>query len=74
MKLRPGTVRDAIVVHLRAVGEDGASLQDIHSGVSELVGTGVPKSSVRSYLNLNTPEMFERLARGRYRLTVEVSP
>lgn len=29
----------------------------------------VPESSVRSYLNLNTPGIFERTARGQYRLT-----
>jgi site-specific DNA-methyltransferase (adenine-specific) len=28
----------------------------------------VPASSVRSYLNLNTPETFERTGRGKYRL------
>lgn len=28
----------------------------------------MPTSSVRSYLSLNTPETFERVGRGRYRL------
>jgi site-specific DNA-methyltransferase (adenine-specific) len=35
--------------------------------VFEKIGT-VPASSIRSYLNLNVPETFERIGRGRYRL------
>ena len=34
----------------------------------EIQAGPVPPSSVRSYLNLNTPGFFERTARGRYRL------
>lgn len=30
--------------------------------------TEVPASSVRSYLNINTPEKFSRTGRGRYTL------
>lgn len=66
MSLAPGVVRDSIVEYLGALGGD-ASLAEIVAAVSLRVG-GVPESSVRSYLNLNTPKMFERAGRGRYRL------
>ena len=45
----------------------GASLQEISGGVSALLGP-VPASSVRSYLQLNTPEVYSRLHRGQYAL------
>lgn len=65
-KRRPGQVRDAILAVL-ADKPDGASTAEIIAGVETLIGKAVP-SSVRSYLNLNTPEIFERSARGRYSL------
>lgn len=61
---RPGEIRDAIVQVL-----DGrpraASVQEISAEVSALIGAVSP-SSVRSYLQLNTPEVFARQARGQY--------
>lgn len=66
MPLAPGVIRDSILSYLSAVGGD-ASVDEIMTAVCNHVGT-VPPSSVRSYLNLNTPETFERTARGRYRL------
>lgn len=63
---RPGQVRDAIVSFLRSHGE--ASVSEIRTAVSAELGGEVPASSVRSYLNLNTPATFERTGRGRYRL------
>lgn len=63
---RPGQVRDAIVSHLRS--RDDASVSEIRAAVSDQLGGEVPASSVRSYLNLNTPATFERTGRGRYRL------
>lgn len=65
-RLRPGEVRDAIVQVLEG-RSTGASLQEISSGVSALLGP-VPASSVRSYLQLNTPEVYSRLHRGQYAL------
>ena len=62
----PGAVRDAIIEHLTMLGTD-ASMDDIHAAVIRKIGE-VPRSSVRSYLNLNTPKTFERTGRGRYRL------
>lgn len=61
----PGIVRDSIVTYLAAA--DSASIAEIHQAVTARVGD-VPSSSVRSYLNINTPDVFERTGRGRYKL------
>lgn len=65
----PGAVRDAILEHLKLLGTD-ASMDDIHAAVNRKLSAGVPRSSVRSYLNLNTGpgKHFERTGRGRYKL------
>jgi DNA modification methylase len=59
----PGSVRDAIVNYLTAA--DCASVAEIQQAVAATLGA-VSASSVRSYLNLNTPELFERTSRGQY--------
>lgn len=64
---RPGEVRDAIVDVLEG-RICGASVQEIGAEVSRLIGD-VPASSVRSYLHLNTPELFARMDRGQYALS-----
>jgi site-specific DNA-methyltransferase (adenine-specific) len=61
----PGLVRDSIVAYLTA--PESASIAEIREAVAARIGD-VPASSVRSYLNINTPDLFERTARGRYRL------
>ncbi|MBE2241237.1 MAG: site-specific DNA-methyltransferase, partial [Burkholderiaceae bacterium] len=61
---RPGQVRDAIVQVIEAQPL-GASVRDITDGVANLIGE-VPASSVRSYLRLNTPELFARMDRAQY--------
>lgn len=61
----PGSVRDSIVTYLAAA--ESASLQEIEAAVTARIGP-VSSSSVRSYLNLNTPDVFQRTERGRYRL------
>ncbi|WP_320197180.1 DNA-methyltransferase (plasmid) [Agrobacterium rosae] len=66
MALAPGVIRDSIVDFLSGIGGD-ASTGEIMIAVQSKVGEVHP-SSVRSYLNLNTPKTFERTARGRYRL------
>lgn len=66
MRKRPGEVRDAIVQVLEAQPL-GASVRDITDGVAGLIGD-VPASSVRSYLRLNTPELFARMDRAQYAL------
>lgn len=64
---RPGEVRDAIVAVLKFKTAP-ASVQEIAAGVSTQIGV-VPLSSIRSYLNLNTPGRFQRAERGKYILT-----
>lgn len=71
MARAPGNIRDAIVSFLSRLDTD-ASLHQINSSVTRQLGE-VPPSSVRSYLNLNVPEIFERTGRGRYRLKRMVS-
>lgn len=65
-KRRPGEVRDAILSVLTA-RPSGASLQTIEQHVADLIGYSA-RSSVRSYLRLNTPSIFVRTARGYYGL------
>jgi len=66
MRKRPGEVRDAIVSVLKA-RPLGASVSDITQQVAALIGA-VPASSVRSYLQLNTPQLFARTNRAQYAL------
>lgn len=69
MTVAPGTIRDAILSYMEAVGND-ASIPEITEAIINRFGA-VPKSSIRSYLNLNVGKVFERTARGRYRLVGE---
>ena len=71
MTLQPGTIRDAIVGSLSTT-ETPMSLAEIGDAVASKIGD-VPKSSVRSYLNLNVPHMFERVGRGRYRMALKLT-
>lgn len=64
---RPGEVRDAIVRVLEA-RPHGATVGEITLHVRTLIGD-VPSSSVRSYLQLNTPALFARMDRAQYALT-----
>ena len=65
-KRRPGEVRDAILSVLTA-RPAGAPLHTIEQHVADLIGHAA-RSSVRSYLRLNTPSTFIRTARGHYGL------
>lgn len=69
-RVAPGTVRDSIVAYLSAA--ESASIAEICAAVTARLGD-VPASSVRSYLNLNTPDVFQRIARGRYGLRRDAS-
>ena len=72
MRRRPGEVRDAIVQVLNE--RSGAvSVKEIAKGVAGLIGE-VPPSSVRSYLQLNTPALFARMDRAQYRLNGFTGP
>lgn len=69
VKHRPGSVRDAIVQVLTERPE-GASIKEIENQVAQRIGS-VPSSSVRSYLRLNTPELFVRMERAQYALNLD---
>ena len=60
----PGRVRDAILQVLSFTSRP-LSIREIEERVCEVIGP-TPSSSVRSYLRLNTPELFVREARGFY--------
>ena len=66
MRRRPGEVRDAIIQVLEE-RPDGSSVKEIADGVSGLIGEVAP-SSIRSYLQLNTPALFARMDRAQYML------
>ena len=61
----PGQVRDAI---LKVLDDAPAALSvmEICDRVSAVAGP-IPRSSIQSYLSLNTPRLFAREARGIYR-------
>lgn len=63
---KPGEVRDAILTVLSA-HPYGASVQLIEQRVAELIGKPAT-SSIRSYLQLNTPSVFVRTSRAHYAL------
>jgi len=67
MRRRPGEVRDAIVQVLEG-RPAGANVQTITNEVAEMIGDVAP-SSVRSYLQLNTPTLFARMDRAQYTLS-----
>ncbi len=62
----PGRVRDAILEVLDRAGAP-LTLAEIASQVSNMIGP-TARSSVRSYLQLNTPDLFIRASRGCYSL------
>lgn len=63
----PGEVRDAVIATLRSY-PDGLSIREIAANVRRLLAPNVADSSIRSYLRLNTPDLFRRLDRGEYQL------
>ncbi len=65
-KCRPGEVRDAIIRVMQA-SDAALTAGEIEEGVAQLLDSASP-SSVRSYLRLNTPDIFMRESRGVYRL------
>ncbi len=60
----PGQVRDAIV-HVLSLTSRPLSVKEIENRVGQMIGP-TPTSSVRSYLRLNTPDLFIRETRGVY--------
>jgi site-specific DNA-methyltransferase (adenine-specific) len=65
-KKSPGVVRDAILSVLTDV-EGPMSVAEIERNVEIIIGP-TSRSSIRSYLNLNTPSIFLKDDRGVYRL------
>jgi hypothetical protein len=63
-RFSPGQVRDA-VQQVLSFSSHSLSVREIEERVSRLLGP-TPTSSVRSYLRLNTPEIFTRESRGLY--------
>jgi len=61
----PGHVRDAIIDVLEH-SDAALSVSEIVAGVQNRIGE-TPTSSIRSYLRLNTPDLFVREKRGVYR-------
>lgn len=60
----PGRVRDGIL-QVMSLTSKALSVKEIEERVTQVIGP-TPKSSVRSYLRLNTPDMFVREGRGFY--------
>jgi site-specific DNA-methyltransferase (adenine-specific) len=60
----PGRVRDGIL-QVMSLTSKALSVREIEERVCHVIGP-TPESSVRSYLRLNTPEMFVRKERGFY--------
>ncbi len=67
----PGRVRDGIV-QVMSLTSMALTAREIEERVSQVVGP-VRGSSVRSYLSLNTPELFTREGRGVYTLRADSS-
>lgn len=61
----PGQIRDAILDYLASLQGGDASVAEIYHAVQEVLDGEVPRSSVRSYLQLGAG--IERVSRGRYR-------
>ena len=70
MRSAPGRVRDAILEILGNIPE-GLPVRQIEERVVQAIGP-TPRSSVRSYLRLNTPGIFVREQRGVYSVRPEV--
>lgn len=68
-RFQPGQVRDGILAHLTSRGSRGASIAELEQYFRDEFGAPAPSSSIRSYLQANAPDIFERIDRGIYRLT-----
>lgn len=71
-KRRPGEIRDSILAVL-ASRPQGATPSEIEQAVKAVMGDIKP-SSIRSYLRLNSPELFLRSRRGHYLLRDSSAP
>lgn len=69
---RPGEVRDAILSVLQS-RHSSVSVAEIERQVNDRIGP-IASSSIRSYLRLNTPELFARTERAEYVLKQYLHP
>jgi hypothetical protein len=67
---RHGFTGEAITAFMRSEGRP-VSLAEIYVAVNAAAGEKVPRSSVRSHLNVHVPKRYERLEKGTYRLATE---
>jgi site-specific DNA-methyltransferase (adenine-specific) len=67
IRRRPGEIRDAIIGYL-AQRRKTASVTEIYEAVQRAFGDHISPSSVRSYLRLNSDDLFVRERRGHYSL------
>ena len=67
MARQPGEVSSAILKVFAENPGKSISTLELRNALNDSIGEVSP-SSVRSYLGLNTPQMFERVGRGRYKL------
>lgn len=65
-KQRHGPARDAILEYFKR-HKEGTPVE-ITDAAKTRTGQDIPRSSIRSYLNLNTGTIFERVQWGRYKL------
>ncbi|MEZ5299964.1 MAG: DNA methyltransferase [Verrucomicrobiales bacterium] len=65
IRYAPGKVRDAII-QVMSLTSKKLTAKEIERRVETVLGP-TPSSSIRSYLRLNTPEIFVREDRGKYR-------
>ncbi len=68
----PGQVRDAIL-QVMSLTSRALSVEEIAERVCRVIGP-TPPSSIRSYLRLNTPDLFAREGRGLYALGADNGP
>jgi site-specific DNA-methyltransferase (adenine-specific) len=64
---KPGAVRDAIIAVFHKEKRE-LTVGEVRAAVSEALDGDVASSSIRSYLNINTPGQFIRTEHGKYRL------
>lgn len=69
---QPGRVRDAII-KVMSLASRPLSVKEIEEDVCHMIGE-TPSSSIRSYLRLNSPEMFVRESHGLYSLRLNEHP
>lgn len=71
-RVSPGTIRDAIIKTL-SVSTEPLSPKQIEEEVSYYLGNKISSSSIRSYLQLNTPSLFVKSGRGQYSLKFDTA-